>query len=61
ATVIAETTMDADALATTVFVLGEKEGLELIESLEDIECLIITSDKRTLRSSGFTTYENTEI
>ncbi|MCM1986018.1 FAD:protein FMN transferase [Methanococcoides seepicolus] len=61
ATVIAETTMDADALATTVFVLGEKEGLELIESLEDIECLIITSDKRILQSSGFTTYENTEI
>jgi len=60
ATVIAETTMDADALATTVFVLGEKEGLELIESLEGIECLIITSDKRILRSSGFTTYENTE-
>ncbi|NPE30991.1 FAD:protein FMN transferase [Methanococcoides sp. SA1] len=61
ATVIAETTMDADALATTVFVLGEKEGLELIESLEGIECLIITSDKRILRSSRFTTYENTDI
>ncbi|ABE52302.1 Thiamine biosynthesis lipoprotein apbE [Methanococcoides burtonii DSM 6242] len=61
ATVIAETTMDADALATTVFVLGEKEGTELIESLEGIECLIITSDKRILRSSGFTAYENTDI
>lgn len=61
ATVIAETTMDADALATTVFVLGEKEGLELIESLEGIECLIITSDKRIVRSSGFTTYEDTDI
>jgi thiamine biosynthesis lipoprotein len=59
ATVIAETTMDADALATTVFVLGEEEGLQLIESLDGVECLIITSDKRILRSEGFVEYETT--
>ncbi|WP_440953390.1 FAD:protein FMN transferase [Methanococcoides sp. FTZ1] len=59
ATVIAETTMDADALATTVFVLGEEQGLQLIESLEGVECLIITSDKRILRSEGFAEYETT--
>nr|WP_167880849.1 FAD:protein FMN transferase [Methanococcoides sp. AM1] len=57
ATVIAETAMDADALATTVFVLGEEEGMQLIETLEGVECLIITSDKRILRSTGFAQYE----
>lgn len=57
ATVIAETAMDADALATTVFVLGEEDGMELIETLDGIECLIITSDKRILRSEGFEEYE----
>ncbi|MGM0771466.1 MAG: FAD:protein FMN transferase [Halobacteriota archaeon] len=59
ATVIAETTMDADALATTVFVLGEEEGLQLVESIDGFECLIITSDKRILRSEGFAEYETT--
>ncbi|KGK98178.1 membrane protein [Methanococcoides methylutens] len=59
ATVITETAMDADALATTVFVLGKDEGMELIETLEGVECLIITSDKRILRSTGFAEYETT--
>lgn len=59
ATVIAETAMDADALATTVFVLGEKEGMELIETLDGVECLMITSDKRIIRSNGFAEYETT--
>ncbi|AKB85931.1 FAD:protein FMN transferase [Methanococcoides methylutens] len=59
ATVIAGNTMDADALATTVFVLGEEEGMQLIESLEGVECLIITSDKRIIRSEGFAEYETT--
>ncbi|MGP8337356.1 MAG: FAD:protein FMN transferase [Methanosarcinaceae archaeon] len=57
ATVIADTAMGADALATTVFVLGEEAGIDLIESLDGIECLIITDDKRIVRSSGFNEYE----
>ena len=57
ATVIADTAMDADALATAVFVLGEDEGVEMIEGLDDVECLIITDDKRIIRSSGFAEYE----
>ena len=57
ATVIANTAMDADALATAVFVLGENAGIEMIESLEGVECLIITDDKRIIRSSGFDDYE----
>jgi len=52
-TVIAQKAIDADALATTVFVLGEKKGLELINKLENTETLIITSDRRILSSDGF--------
>ena len=57
ATVIADTAMDADALATAVFVLGEDKGIEMIEGLDGVECLIITDDKRIIRSSGFGEYE----
>lgn len=56
-TVIAKSAIDSDALATTVFVLGEKEGLELIESLEGVECMLITKDNRLVYSSGFREYE----
>lgn len=42
----------ADALATSVMVLGEEDGLKLINTLKDIDCLIYTSDKRLLVSDG---------
>ncbi|MBP2030877.1 thiamine biosynthesis lipoprotein [Methanohalophilus levihalophilus] len=56
-TIIADSAIEADALATSVFVLGEEDGLELIESLEGVECLIITPDKRIVKSEGFEAYE----
>jgi thiamine biosynthesis lipoprotein len=56
-TVIAETAMDADAYSTAVFVLGEDNGLEMIEQLDNVECLIITSNRSIIRSSGFDEYE----
>jgi len=58
ATVIAGTAIDADAFATALFVMGENEGMEMIEELEGVECLIITEDKRIIRSSGFSSYES---
>jgi thiamine biosynthesis lipoprotein len=57
ATIITENAADADALATAVFVLGEMGGMGLIESLYGVEGLIITSDKRILRSRGFGAFE----
>ena len=57
ATIIAENATDADALATAVFVLGEADGMELIERLNRVEGLIITGDRRILRSSGFWKFE----
>jgi thiamine biosynthesis lipoprotein len=57
ATIIAPTAMEADALATTVFVMKEEKGLEMIEKLEGVECLLINSEKEISRSSGFAKYE----
>lgn len=53
ATIVAATAMDADALATAVFVMGPQKGLDLIEKLDEVEALVITSDRRILASSGF--------
>jgi len=52
-TVLANDVATADALATGVFVLGPDKGLELIESLSDIECLIIDNKGKFITSSGF--------
>jgi thiamine biosynthesis lipoprotein ApbE len=41
-TVIADEALNADALATAVSVLGQKKGLELIDSLADTEAVLIT-------------------
>ncbi|RZN37637.1 MAG: FAD:protein FMN transferase, partial [Methanosarcinales archaeon] len=57
ATIITENATDADALATAVFVLGEMGGMGLIESLCGVEGLIITGDRRILRSRGFGAFE----
>lgn len=40
-TIIADDCITADALATAVFVLGETEGLALIEKIKDAECLLV--------------------
>ena len=44
ATVIAPKTELADALATAIFVLGVKEGLSLINRVNNTECIIIDSN-----------------
>ena len=41
-TIIAESVMDADALATAAFVLGPKKGMELIDSLTGVEGMMIS-------------------
>ena len=40
----------ADALATSVFVLGKKDGLTLVNQLKSVECLIVTDDDEVLTS-----------
>ena len=56
ATIIAGSAMEADTLATTVFVLGPDKGLKLIENIQNTECILITPENEILTSSGFDTY-----
>jgi FAD:protein FMN transferase len=57
ATVIAERSADADALDTILNVLSHEEGLRLVKSLPGVECLIVTSEGRIIRSGGWARYE----
>ena len=50
-TVITRRGIDADALATALFVLGPEKGLAFVESLKDTETLMVLEDFTT-RSSG---------
>jgi thiamine biosynthesis lipoprotein len=52
-TVWAPRAMDADALATAVFVLGPEEGLALVEREPDAEALVVTAAGRVRMSTGF--------
>ena len=52
-TIVADNAYDADALSTSVFVLGPEKGLKLIESLDNVEGLLITRDKQIIKSFGW--------
>jgi hypothetical protein len=59
ATVVAPRSIDADALATICNVLEPERSLLLIDSLPDVECLIVTSQGQIIRSHGWQRYEKT--
>lgn len=42
----------ADTLATSVFAMGPEAGLELVEALDGIECLLVDSNRVIYKSSG---------
>ncbi len=53
ATVLAPTAMDADALATGLFVMGPEAGIAAAERLPGVEALIVAPDLSIHTSSGF--------
>jgi thiamine biosynthesis lipoprotein len=53
ATIIADNVMDADALATAVFVLGKEKGLQLADSLDGVEAMLVTEPGKILFSQNF--------
>jgi thiamine biosynthesis lipoprotein len=53
ATVIAPTAAKADALSTTMMVLGVQDGLAMIEQLPGTAALLVTKDMAVYRSSTF--------
>ena len=53
--VIAPTAMASDALSTSLFVLGVRDGLALIKNLPETEAMIVDRDGRTHHSPGWPT------
>ncbi len=51
-TIVAKKCMDADALSTGVFVMGEQSGLALIETLPEVEAITINDNKEVRITSG---------
>ncbi len=51
--VLAPNAMAADALATTVFLLEPRRGIEFVENLAGCECLIIARDGGVSKSRGW--------
>jgi len=51
-TIVAKKATFADGLATGVFVLGPREGMDLIESLEEVEGVIVNKQGEVSVSSG---------
>ncbi len=52
ATIVCSNAELADALATTMFVMGKDEGIALINQLKGIECLLITDDDKLVSSKN---------
>ena len=51
-TVVTPNATVADALSTALFVMGPEKAIELVESLQDVEALIINNDGSVVQSSG---------
>ncbi len=51
--IAAPTAMQADALSTTAMVLGPDRTLALIETLVDVDALLVLKDGRTIHTQGF--------
>lgn len=51
--VVAPTTMEADAMATGVFTMDPAQGVRFIDSLTGYECLIVADGDGVLRSKGW--------
>mgnify|MGYP001221533881 CR=1 FL=1 len=61
--IIADVSMDADALSTAVFSLGPEKGMTLVESLEGVDAIFVMEDKTVTMTEGakaaFTLTDNT--
>jgi thiamine biosynthesis lipoprotein len=51
-TIISDKSIDGDALSTSAFALGLKEGKSLIETLEGVDAIFITKDNKIYLTSG---------
>lgn len=52
ATIISDYSIDGDALSTCAFVMGLKEGLLLAESIQGVDAIFITENKKIFTTAG---------
>ena len=58
-TVISNKSIDSDALATSLKVIGKEKGIELINGIPDVECMFIVKQDKKLKdyySNNFSTF-----
>ncbi len=55
-TIIADNSMNADAISTTAFILGLPDGLKFVEKLEHTDAVFVTNDYKVFQSSGVKKY-----
>lgn len=60
-TIIAESSLACDALSTAVYVLGEEQGLALIESIPDTEAICITGSGTVHTTPGIGNYSFRQV
>ncbi|WP_170128111.1 FAD:protein FMN transferase [Alkalibaculum bacchi] len=51
-TILSKLSVDGDGLSTSTFVLGLKDGMKLIESIDDVEGIFVTKDHKIYLTSG---------
>jgi thiamine biosynthesis lipoprotein len=52
ATIVSDCSIDGDALSTCAYVMGVNEGLKLIESIDGVDVIFVTDDRKIYLSSG---------
>ncbi len=60
-TIISDSSIDADALSTTIFALGLEEGMKFVEGLNHIDAVFVTNDYKVYTSPGIKEYNFTII
>ncbi|AOY78309.1 thiamine biosynthesis protein ApbE [Clostridium formicaceticum] len=51
-TIISNTSIEGDVWSTAIFIMGLEEGLETLETLPDVEGILVTKDKKVYTTSG---------
>lgn len=52
-TIISNKSINCDALSTSAFALGLEKGKKLIESIDDVDAIFVTKDKKVFLTNGF--------
>ena len=52
ATIISDNSLDGDGLSTGIYILGAEKSIELIETLDNIDAILVTEDRKVHLTSG---------